>query len=686
MSEGHAHPALPVAIPHTDRTQRCFPSLCMQWTVFSNGDWRCLHCLKTFKKFGVSRAREHLVPSTTSRDVALCTKAPRATQALVKEEHDRNEAETSASKRARRDHVPAFQPIQTATPSESLHPTSESSSAISSHPAPKPPALFFGAGSLHRGQLQQIHHELALFFLGRNISFNAVEDIHLANALKIASGQGSTSLRLPSRRQLAGEILDDVHTAATQAATIQFAAATKLTGCTLATDGWSTRNNLGFVNYIMVGQGLSLFHSCTWESPSKRAGDVAAEAARVIEEFGRERIVQVCIDGADRAAMDLLQQQFPEIFFTWCAAHSLDMLIEDICKHEEIDAIVKTSRELISFVMEHQSLLAEFRLHSNSRNLLRPGATRFATHFIAMSRMWKERAAILAMFASDAYKTWLSGQRGDARARANTLETTCGIIIWFKRVENVMKLMEVIVMLLRKVDGAQPGMAGKIHYELYLLQEKFKDDSEESLVAPFSHDCRMHIRSALATRWQKMHSEIYTAGYILDPEFQDEKTFQQNSAENMRLWKKLVRRLYPDDADFAQIMDELHLYQDQLGSFADGVNSPLKKQAAAYWRTFGEDAPRLQRLAIRIFSQPISASACERNWSLYSWILGQRRHRLLPEKLNKLVAIRMHELTAENARSTTPGEDAISWITEEIDEDEEATAMLLTVIATPADE
>ena len=58
----------------------------------------------------------------------------------------------------------------------------------------------------------------------------------------------------------------------------------------------------------------------------------------------------------------------------------------------------------------------------------------------------------------------------------------------------------------------------------------------------------------------------------------------------------------------------------------------------------------------------------------------------MPEKLNKLVAIRMHELTAENARSTTPGEDAISWITEEIDEDEEATAMLLTVIATPADE
>ena len=38
------------------------------------------------------RAREHLVPSTTSRDVVLCTKAPRAIQALVKEEYDRNEA------------------------------------------------------------------------------------------------------------------------------------------------------------------------------------------------------------------------------------------------------------------------------------------------------------------------------------------------------------------------------------------------------------------------------------------------------------------------------------------------------------------------------------------------------------------------------------------------------------------
>ena len=38
------------------------------------------------------RAREHLVPSTTSRDVVLCIKAPRAIQAFVKEENDRNEA------------------------------------------------------------------------------------------------------------------------------------------------------------------------------------------------------------------------------------------------------------------------------------------------------------------------------------------------------------------------------------------------------------------------------------------------------------------------------------------------------------------------------------------------------------------------------------------------------------------
>ena len=144
------------------------------------------------------RAREHLVLSTTSRDVVLCTKAPRAIQALVKEEYDRNEAVAFASKRARRDHVPAFQPpIHTATPSESIHPTSESS-AIPSHPAPKPPTLFFGARSLHRGQLQQIHHELALFFFGRNISSNAVEDIHLANALKLTSGQGGTSLCLPN--------------------------------------------------------------------------------------------------------------------------------------------------------------------------------------------------------------------------------------------------------------------------------------------------------------------------------------------------------------------------------------------------------------------------------------------------------------------------------------------------------
>ena len=65
------------------------------YAVDSLFQWRLAlsSVFKTFKKFGVSRSlEEHLVPSTTSRDVVLCTKAPRAIQALVKEEYDRNEA------------------------------------------------------------------------------------------------------------------------------------------------------------------------------------------------------------------------------------------------------------------------------------------------------------------------------------------------------------------------------------------------------------------------------------------------------------------------------------------------------------------------------------------------------------------------------------------------------------------
>lgn len=44
------------------------------------------------------------------------------------------------------------------------------------------------------------------------------------------------------------------------------------------------------------------------------------------------------------------------------------------------------------------------------------------------------------------------------------------------------------------------------------------------------------------------------------------------------------------------------------------------KDPASWWEAFGDSAPELQRLAIRILSLTCSSSGCERNWSAFEMV------------------------------------------------------------------
>ncbi|KAL2938630.1 hypothetical protein RDABS01_022079 [Bienertia sinuspersici] len=44
--------------------------------------------------------------------------------------------------------------------------------------------------------------------------------------------------------------------------------------------------------------------------------------------------------------------------------------------------------------------------------------------------------------------------------------------------------------------------------------------------------------------------------------------------------------------------------------------------------TYGESAPKLQKIAVRVLSQTTSSSNCERNWSIWSLVHAKTRNRL----------------------------------------------------------
>ncbi|XP_059066897.1 uncharacterized protein LOC131061008 [Cryptomeria japonica] len=89
-----------------------------------------------------------------------------------------------------------------------------------------------------------------------------------------------------------------------------------------------------------------------------------------------------------------------------------------------------------------------------------------------------------------------------------------------------------------------------------------------------------------------------------------------------------------------ELIGEIQLFSNaQGGNFSRTIckESRTTMMPNNWWSFFGPKTPNIQKLAIRILSQPCSAFDCERNWSMFEHIHSKRRNRLSVEKMNDLV-------------------------------------------------
>ena len=75
-----------------------------------------------------------------------------------------------------------------------------------------------------------------------------------------------------------------------------------------------------------------------------------------------------------------------------------------------------------------------------------------------------------------------------------------------------------------------------------------------------------------------------------------------------------------------------------------------------WWFMCGNQTPTLRKLAIKVLSQTVSSSACERNWSTFAPIHTKQQNRLAYPRLEKLIfcyynmKLKLCDMEAENDR------------------------------------
>ena len=123
---------------------------------------------------------------------------------------------------------------------------------------------------------------------------------------------------------------------------------------------------------------------------------------KCIDDIGEKNVVQVVTDNAsvNLAAAALLKAKRPSIFWNGCAAHTIDLMLENIAKIPEVDKTIVKARSLTTFLYSHARVLALMRTFLG-KDLVRSGITRFATAYLNLKSLLENKKELGRLFRSD---------------------------------------------------------------------------------------------------------------------------------------------------------------------------------------------------------------------------------------------------------------------------------------------
>ncbi|XP_061371723.1 uncharacterized protein LOC133314291 isoform X1 [Gastrolobium bilobum] len=331
-----------------------------------------------------------------------------------------------------------------------------------------------------------------------------------------------------------------------------------------------------------------------------------------VEEIGEGNVVQVITDNGSNYAVagKLLQVKRMNLYWTPCAAHCVDLMLEDIEKIPRVKKAVQRGIALVGFIHNHSLALNMMRKFTNKMKLVRHGVTRFATTFLTFQRLHKQKNNLRKMFTSD---EWLKSMRSkDAKGKMAT-----NIVLmptFWNDVVYSLKAIGPLVHVLRVVYNEKNPAMGY----MYQVMHRAKETIQRSFNG--KEDKYKDIFAIIDKRWEcQLHHPLHAACYFLNPEFFYCNRQIQYDSKVMTGLHQCIERLIPTNEGVDSITNELSLYMRVGGIF--GFKAAIRQRAtlspAEWWRMYGSSTPNLQAFAIKVLSLTCCVHGCERNWSIF---------------------------------------------------------------------
>ncbi|GBG66941.1 hypothetical protein CBR_g74628 [Chara braunii] len=403
------------------------------------------------------------------------------------------------------------------------------------------------------------------------------------------------------------------------------------TGCMLQMDGWSNRRNKPHLN-VMVSSpvGTVFWKSVCMEGREKDSKAYFKLLDEVIQEIGAGSIVGVVMDNARVCATagKMVEAKYPGIFSVGCTAHALDLALEDMYKCMDwLKAVVDKGNQVGKFFTNVDKIREMYNKIAKAQ-LKHPAVPRFATNFEMIQSLKGGRNALELCVCNEAWVEKLV--RGEQVAAFNAVTR---IIMdtngFWKVVDKAIAVMEPVVKLLRLVDGPGATMS-KVYFGMDAVVARMRT------LDCLSEAEKVDVEKILMDRWAFMTSELHCTAAFLDPEYRMHTSRDTEIREGFNIW---LYSWAPPELLNGEISRQVDMWVQGLGTLGsqNARDQASSKTPALWWEAFGGSLDLLQPQAIKLLGQVSSSAACERNRSLHQLIFGQRRTKLMPERMNKLV-------------------------------------------------
>ncbi|XP_037441083.1 uncharacterized protein LOC119309111 [Triticum dicoccoides] len=364
----------------------------------------------------------------------------------------------------------------------------------------------------------------------------------------------------------------------------------------------------------------------------------------VVEEIGHENVVQIVTDNGSnykKACKTLVEQpEFSHIVWQPCAAHTVNLMLKDIGKFPEVDVIVKSAKQICRFFYNHNNLHDSMRKNVGGE-LIKPNATRFGTVFMFLESYLEKKDKFRKWMVSDDWKNSIWKNDADHVFAEELLSSN----MWWTALEWVLDLLEPLYVALRYADTQKKcTLSGFKKTMMTAIQKMSSHLGGGSQMLD-------RVMSKVSPRMEDMQNEtLMVAAAVLDP-FTHYRVNLSNLPEYASALTDVIEKIADPESALLAI-NEISTYRECRGRFRHSLarSSAERMAPTEWWFQFGGEVPNLQKWALRIVSQCVSSSGCERNWTAFALVHTKQRNRLLYCKLHKSVSVCYNLIWAGAAR------------------------------------